>query len=69
MMYAVEIGLRYLRSKKRATTSVTTVVAIIGVALGVAAPSRCLHHQRLPGRVPSEGSRQRARARPQVRLD
>ena len=37
MSYAIQIGLRYLRSKKRATTSVTTVVAIIGVALGVAA--------------------------------
>lgn len=37
MSYAVQIGLRYLRSKKRQTTSVTTVVAIIGVALGVAA--------------------------------
>src|SRR5688500_13265685 len=37
MSYAIQIGLRYLKSKKRATTSVTTVVSVIGVALGVAA--------------------------------
>jgi lipoprotein-releasing system permease protein len=35
--YALEIGSRYLRSKKRATISVITVIAITGVALGVGA--------------------------------
>lgn len=33
--YALDIGSRYLRSKKRATISVITVIAITGVALGV----------------------------------
>ncbi len=37
MAYALQLGLRYLRSKKRATISVITFVAIGGVALGVAA--------------------------------
>lgn len=37
MAYALQLGLRYLRSKKRATISVITMVAIGGVALGVAA--------------------------------
>jgi lipoprotein-releasing system permease protein len=36
-MYALDIGLRYLRSKKRATVSVISVIAITGVALGVGA--------------------------------
>ncbi|MBZ0119391.1 MAG: ABC transporter permease [Sandaracinaceae bacterium] len=35
--YAVRIGWRYLRSKKRGTISVITVIAVTGVALGVAA--------------------------------
>jgi lipoprotein-releasing system permease protein len=37
MPYALEVGLRYLRSKKRATVSVISVIAVTGVALGVAA--------------------------------
>ena len=37
LSYSLQIGLRYLRSKKRATISMITVVSIIGVALGVAA--------------------------------
>ena len=35
--YSLQIGLRYLRSKKRATVSMITLISIIGVALGVAA--------------------------------
>jgi lipoprotein-releasing system permease protein len=35
--YALDVGLRYLRSKKRATVSVISVIAVTGVALGVAA--------------------------------
>jgi lipoprotein-releasing system permease protein len=35
--YAIDVGLRYLRSKKRATISVISIIAIAGVALGVAA--------------------------------
>ncbi len=37
MSYSLQIGLRYLRSKKRATVSMITLISIIGVALGVAA--------------------------------
>lgn len=37
MGYALEIGRRYLRSKKRATVSVISVIAVTGVALGVGA--------------------------------
>ena len=37
MSYVLSIGLRYLRSKKRKTISVITVIAVTGVALGVAA--------------------------------
>lgn len=37
MLYALEIGRRYLRSKKRKTISVITYIAVTGVALGVAA--------------------------------
>ena len=37
MEYAFEIGLRYLRSKKKKTVSVITFIAVAGVALGVAA--------------------------------
>ena len=37
MSYSLEIGVRYLRSKKRATVSMITLISIIGVALGVAA--------------------------------
>lgn len=37
MSYALQIGLRYLRSKKRATVSMITLISIVGVALGVAA--------------------------------
>jgi len=37
MAYAFEIGMRYLRSKKRKTISVITFIAVAGVALGVAA--------------------------------
>ncbi|QQR91158.1 MAG: ABC transporter permease [Myxococcales bacterium] len=37
MHYAIDIGLRYLRSEKRSTVSVITFVAVAGVALGVAA--------------------------------
>jgi len=37
MSYALDIGLRYLRSKKRSTISVITFIAVTGVALGVAA--------------------------------
>ncbi|MFI5309013.1 MAG: ABC transporter permease [Polyangiales bacterium] len=37
MSYAFDVGLRYLRSKKRATVSVISVIAVTGVALGVAA--------------------------------
>jgi lipoprotein-releasing system permease protein len=37
MSYALAIGLRYLRSKKRATVSVISIIAVTGVALGVAA--------------------------------
>ena len=37
MAYATEIGLRYLRSKKRSTVSIITGIAVTGVALGVAA--------------------------------
>jgi lipoprotein-releasing system permease protein len=35
--YALDVGMRYLRSKKRAQISVISVIAISGVALGVAA--------------------------------
>jgi lipoprotein-releasing system permease protein len=35
--YTLEIGFRYLRSKKRATVSAITFIAVTGVALGVAA--------------------------------
>ncbi len=35
--YSLQIGARYLRSKKRATVSMITLISIIGVALGVAA--------------------------------
>ncbi|HEX7477694.1 MAG TPA: FtsX-like permease family protein [Polyangiales bacterium] len=35
--YALDVGLRYLRSKKRASISVISIIAISGVALGVAA--------------------------------
>jgi lipoprotein-releasing system permease protein len=35
--YALDVGIRYLRSKKRASISVISVIAITGVALGVAA--------------------------------
>ena len=37
MSYSLEIGVRYLRSKKRATVSMITLISIFGVALGVAA--------------------------------
>lgn len=37
MSYSLQIGLRYLRSKKRAAVSMITLISIIGVALGVAA--------------------------------
>lgn len=37
MSYSLQIGLRYLRSKKRATVSMITLISIVGVALGVAA--------------------------------
>ena len=37
MAYSLQIGLRYLRSKKRPTVSMITIVSIVGVALGVAA--------------------------------
>ena len=37
MGYALDVGMRYLRSKKRATVSVISVIAITGVALGVGA--------------------------------
>lgn len=37
MTYALQVGLRYLRSKKRETISVVAVIAMTGVALGVAA--------------------------------
>src|SRR4029077_3286938 len=36
-MYALSVGFRYLRSKKRKTISVITVIAVTGVALGVGA--------------------------------
>src|ERR1700754_4470839 len=35
--YALDVGMRYLRSKKRASISVISIIAITGVALGVAA--------------------------------
>jgi lipoprotein-releasing system permease protein len=35
--YALDVGFRYLRSKKRASISVISLIAITGVALGVAA--------------------------------
>jgi lipoprotein-releasing system permease protein len=35
--YSLQIGFRYLRSKKRATVSMITLISIVGVALGVAA--------------------------------
>ena len=35
--YALDVGLRYLRSKKLASVSVISIIAISGVALGVAA--------------------------------
>ncbi|MBN1655236.1 MAG: ABC transporter permease [Deltaproteobacteria bacterium] len=37
MSFTLEIGFRYLRSKKRATVSVITFIAVTGVALGVGA--------------------------------
>ena len=37
MAYSLDIGIRYLRSKKRATISLITTISIAGVALGVAA--------------------------------
>ena len=37
LSYALSIGLRYLRSKKRKTISVITFIAVAGVALGVGA--------------------------------
>jgi len=37
MSYALEVGMRYLRSKKRDTVSVISVIAVTGVALGVGA--------------------------------
>lgn len=36
-MYALSVGFRYLRSKKRKTISVITIIAVTGVALGVGA--------------------------------
>lgn len=36
-MYALSVGFRYLRSKKRKTISAITVIAVAGVALGVGA--------------------------------
>ena len=37
LSYALSVGLRYLRSPKKKTVSVITVVAVTGVALGVGA--------------------------------
>jgi lipoprotein-releasing system permease protein len=37
LAYALSVGLRYLRSKKRKTISAITVIAVLGVALGVGA--------------------------------
>jgi lipoprotein-releasing system permease protein len=37
LSYALSVGLRYLRSPKRKTVSVITVIAVAGVALGVGA--------------------------------
>lgn len=37
MLYALQIGWRYLRAKKRKTAKVITVIATVGVALGVGA--------------------------------
>jgi lipoprotein-releasing system permease protein len=37
MSYALDVGMRYLRSKKRDTVSVISVIAVTGVALGVGA--------------------------------
>lgn len=37
MTYATDIGLRYLRSNRKQTVAVSTFVAVVGVALGVAA--------------------------------
>lgn len=37
MHYALNIGMRYLRSKKRSALSIITLVAVTGVALGVGA--------------------------------
>jgi lipoprotein-releasing system permease protein len=37
LSYALSVGLRYLRSKKRKTISAITVIAVLGVALGVGA--------------------------------
>jgi len=37
MSYALDIGMRYLRSKKRDTVSVISIIAVTGVALGVGA--------------------------------
>jgi lipoprotein-releasing system permease protein len=37
LSYALSVGLRYLRSKKRKTISAITVIAVAGVALGVGA--------------------------------
>lgn len=36
-MFALDVGLRYLRSKKRSTVTTITFIAVTGVALGVAA--------------------------------
>src|SRR6476469_4190996 len=36
-MYALSVGFRYLRSKKRKTISVITIISVAGVALGVCA--------------------------------
>lgn len=37
LLYAIRIGFRYLRARKHAFVSVSTVIAVTGVALGVAA--------------------------------
>ena len=37
MAYTLRIGMRYLRSKRRSTVSLITVISIVAVALGVAA--------------------------------
>ena len=57
--YSLEIGIRYLRSKKRATVSMITLISIVGVALGVLEGAVQLVRQRVAEGVERVGSIER----------